>query len=307
MSEFRTITDQLSFPEGPIAMADGSVIVVEICAGNLTRVLPDGTLEVIAEMGGGPNGAAIGPDGHCYVCNNGGFTWIEEDPGLRPTIQADDYAGGRIERVNLATGEVERLYDRAGEVTLKGPNDIVFDRDGGFWFSDPGKRRVDDLDQGRVFYALADGSHIEAAIYPIQHPNGIGLSPDEDRLYVAETQTGRLWAFDLEAPGKIKKHPWPSPHGGELVAGVPGFQLFDSLALDADGNICVATLMNGGITIISPDGATVEHVPLPDLYTTNICFGGDGLKTAYITLSNAGLLVEMEWPRPGLPLNFLNT
>ena len=306
MSEFHTITDQLSFPEGPIAMADGSVIVVEICAGNLTRVLADGTLEVIAELGGGPNGAAIGPDGHCYVCNNGGFIWLEDDVGLRPTLQAEDYAGGRIERVNVETGAFERLYERAGEITLKGPNDIVFDRQGGFWFTDPGKRRSNDLDQGRVFYALADGSQIDCAIYPIQHPNGIGLSPKEDRLYVAETQTGRLWAFDLEAPGRIKKRPWPSPHGGELVAGVPGFQLFDSLALDAEGNICIATLMNGGITIISPDGSNVEHLPMPDLYTTNICFGGDGLKTAYITLSNAGRLVEMPWPRPGLPLNFLN-
>jgi gluconolactonase len=84
------------------------------------------------------------------------------------------------------------------------------------------------------------------------------------------------------------------------------YQLFDSLAVDADGNICIATLFNGGITIISPDGAQIEHVPMPDFYTTNICFGGPDLRTAYITLSSSGRLVAVPWRRPGLPLHYLN-
>jgi gluconolactonase len=77
--------------------------------------------------------------------------------------------------------------------------------------------------------------------------------------------------------------------------------------VEANGNICVATLIHGGITVISPEGSRVEHVPMPDLYTTNICFGGPDLRTAYITLSNSGRLVAVDWPRPGLPLNHLNT
>ncbi len=115
---FKTLTDQLQFPEGPIAMADGSVIVVEIRRGSLSRVTADGQVQVIADLGGGPNGAAIGPDGHCYVCNNGGFNWLEDEHGLRPTLQADDYAGGRIERVNLETGKFERLYEAAAGRSL---------------------------------------------------------------------------------------------------------------------------------------------------------------------------------------------
>ena len=94
------------------------------------------------------------------------------------------------------------------------------------------------------------------------------------------------------------------PSGGTLLAGLPGFQLFDSLAVDGAGNVCVATLVNGGITVISPDGTSIEHVPTPDPLTTNICFGGPGLRTAYITLSGTGRLVAMEWPRPGLKLNY---
>src|SRR5262249_48946097 len=102
--EIRTITDGLHFPEGPAARADGSVILVEIQRGALTRVTPDGTKTVVATTGGGPNGAAIGPDGKGYVVNNGGFEFLVDDQGRRrPTLQARDYSGGRLERVDLAT------------------------------------------------------------------------------------------------------------------------------------------------------------------------------------------------------------
>ncbi len=304
--ELREITTGLRFPEGPIALPDGSFLVVEIERGTLTRVAADGGTEVVATPGGGPNGAAIGPDGKCYLCNNGGFEWHEDDEGLRPVLQAKDYSGGRIERVDLHTGEVEVLYTHAGGIALKGPNDMVFDSHGGLWFTDLGKVRVHDQDRGRVFYAKTDGSECREVIYPMVMPNGIGLSADETRLYVAETEPCRLWEFEITAPGEVRKEPWPSPHGGRLLAGPGGYQRFDSLALDADGNVCVATLINGGITVISPDGARVEHIPMPDRYTTNICFGGPELRTAFITLSMSGRLVATEWPRPGLALQYLN-
>jgi gluconolactonase len=300
----KTIATGLRFPEGPIAMPDGTVVLVEIERRTLSRVHGDGKNEVIAQLGGGPNGAALGPDGAVYVCNNGGLRFHEDKHGLRPTAQADDYSGGRIERVDLKTGEVRVLYRDGGNGALRGPNDIVFDRAGGMWFTDLGKTRARDMDRGGVYYAAADGSSIREAIYPMLTPNGIGLSPDEKRLYVAETHTGRLWGFDLEAPGLVKRRGFPSPNGGELVAGLPGYQLFDSLAVDGAGNVCVATLFNGGITVISPDGARIEHIPLPDIYTTNICFGGKDLRTAYVTLSLSGRLVALDWPRPGLKLNF---
>jgi len=304
--ELREITTGLRFPEGPIALPDGSFLVVEIERGTLTRVAADGGTEVVATPGGGPNGAAIGPDGKCYLCNNGGFEWHEDDEGLRPVLQAKDYSGGRIERVDLHTGEVEVLYTHAGGIALKGPNDMVFDSHGGLWFTDLGKVRVHDQDRGRVFYAKTDGGECREVIYPMVMPNGIGLSADETRLYVAETEPCRLWEFEITAPGEVRKEPWPSPHGGRLLAGPGGYQRFDSLALDADGNVCVATLINGGITVISPDGARVEHIPMPDRYTTNICFGGPELRTAFITLSMSGRLVATEWPRPGLALQYLN-
>jgi gluconolactonase len=162
-------------------------------------------------------------------------------------------------------------------------------------------------DRGAVFYAKADGSFIAEVIYPSITPNGIGLSPDDRTLYVAETEAARLWAWRIVEPGVLRKEPWPSPHGGRLIADPGGvYQRFDSLAVDSAGNVCVATLVNGGITVISPDGRSIEHIPMPDLYTTNICFGGEDLRTAYVTLSNSGRLVATEWPRPGQPLHHLN-
>ncbi len=306
MTEFRVIATGLRFPEGPVAMPDGSFLAVEIERGTLTRVRGDGGTEIVAHTGGGPNGAAIGPDGACYVCNNGGFEWHEDAHGLRPVGQARDYRGGRIERVDLQSGAVEVLYTRAGDIELKGPNDIVFDAAGGFYFTDLGKVRRNEQDRGRVFYAKADGSAIHEAAFPFFMANGIGLSPAGDRLYVAETPTGRVWEFEIVEPGRLRKEPFPSVNGGRLLAGVPGYRNFDSLAVDAAGYVCVATLMTPGITVISPDGASVEYIDMPDWYTTNICFGGPGLRTAFVTLSQSGRLVAMDWPRPGLALNYLN-
>src|SRR5437764_33434 len=193
MSNVRVLATGLEFPEGPVAMPDGSVVLVEIRGRRLTRVWPDGRKEVV----------------------EGVF-------GMLPA-------------------------------------------------------------------------------------NGIGLSPDENTVYVAETPTARLWAFDLSAPGTVK--PRDVIYRGERgkpIAGLGGYQMFDSLAVEACGNVCVATLISGCISVIAADGAIVEQVPTGDRVTTNIAFGGPELKTAYITLSGKGELIAMDWARPGLPLNFLN-
>ena len=293
----------LQFPEGPIALPDGSVLVVELAAGRLTRVLPSGELKVVAEVGGGPNGAAIGPDGHCYICNNGGFSWRTDDGFMRPTGPAADYVGGGIQRLDLETGAVQTLYTHCDGIPLHGPNDIVFDDHGGFWFSDFGKTFEDRILRGAVYYARTDGGLIRRAAHPVLTPNGVGLSPDGHTLYVTETETSRLWSYPIIGPGELGHEPWPSPNGGRLVHGLPGFQRFDSLALEENGNICVATLVRGGISVFSPGGELIEFHEAPESYCTNICFGGPDRRTAYITLSGHGQLFAARWPRAGLPLS----
>ena len=95
--EITEITAGLRFPEGPVALTDGSVIVVELAAGAITRVGPDGTKTTVAEPGGSPNGAAIGPDGALYVCNSGGWAFTEVLGFLIPDSNLPpDHAGGRI-------------------------------------------------------------------------------------------------------------------------------------------------------------------------------------------------------------------
>jgi sugar lactone lactonase YvrE len=105
------MAEGLQFPEGPIAMADGSIVLVEIRRGTLTRVAPDGQRETIADLGGGPNGAAIGPDGAVYVCNNGGaWEWAPGEASM-PAGPPPVYRGGSIQRVDLRTGTFTTLYE----------------------------------------------------------------------------------------------------------------------------------------------------------------------------------------------------
>jgi gluconolactonase len=301
------ITRGLRFPEGPVAMPDGSVVLVEIERKTLSRVTPDGRIHVIANLGGGPNGAAMGPGGKIYVTNNGGFEWIERPGRLFPAVQARDYAGGSIQVVDPQTRKFETLYEACDGRRLRGPNDLVFDGAGGFWFTDLGKTRERDSDRGAVYYAKADGSSIVEAIFPLERPNGIGLSPDEKTLYVVETPTARCWAFRLSGPGQIESANGPyRGEKGRVVVGLGGYQMFDSLAVDGEGHICVATLITGAVSDIWPDGSRVDQYTLPDMMVTNVCFGGRELRTAYATLSMGGTLVSFEWPRPGLPLHYLN-
>ncbi len=302
VSELTEIASGLRFPEGPIAMDDGSVVLVEMFKPGITRVAVDGTTTTVAEVPGGPNGAAIGPDGALYLCNNGGcFTPVEMGGLLLPgPFDPERYIGGRIQRVDLATGAVSDLYTECEGQLLRAPNDLVFDAYGGFWFTDHGIRHGRSKDRTGIHYARADGSAITEVVFPVDSPNGIGLSPDGATVYWAETHNGRVYQRTVTGPGQLAAALPLDP--SVCLAGLPGMQLLDSLAVDGDGNVCVATLVNGGITVIAPGGEVIEHVPTGDVLTTNICFGGPDMRTAFITASGTGRLLSMRWPRPGLRL-----
>jgi gluconolactonase len=303
-TEAGVMAEGLGFVEGPIAMADGSVIVVSLSRGALLRVHPDGSHDVVATPGGSPNGAAIGPDGRCYVANSGGFRFHQRDGIMHPGLPSGDYANGWIDAIDLKTGAIQRLYDRCGDRTLKGPNDLVFSPDGSFWFTDTGRVHRDHEDRGAVYWARADGSEIRLVAAPLEKPNGIGLSPDGHTLYVVETVTARLWAYDVVAPGSLRCHQRGAPFAiRRCVAGLPGYRLLDSLAVQANGDICVADIPSA-VTTISPVGEVVSQMEVPDEIPTNICFGGSDMKDAFVTLSSTGRLYRLRWPNPGLRLAF---
>jgi gluconolactonase len=305
------IADGLQFPEGPVVMPDGSLLVCEIKGQCITHVMRNAegtwTKALWASVPGGPNGAAVDQDGLVYVCNNGGsFTWLSRGgltvPGPCPTT----YTGGRIERIDPATRTVTELYRTSlaadgSVIELRGPNDLVLDGHGGIWFTDHGVRTERTADRTGIHYARVDGSSCIEVIFPVNEPNGIGLSPAGDRLWWAETHTGRIYSRAITAPGVLGD---PGPYNG-LAAGLPGMQLLDSLAVDAHGNACVATLIESGITVCNADG-TVVKMQLPEEFrdpmVTNICFGGTDMRTAYITLSGTGRIIAMPWPVAGAVL-----
>lgn len=305
MAEVREIASGLEFPEGPVVLPDGSVVVCEIKGQRVTRVALDGSKDVIAEPGGGPNGAQLGPDGKLYVCNNGGAYDFVDLGGVVATHQPpSNHEGGRIERIDLETGEVERLYEEVDGHPLIAPNDLVFDAHGGFWFTDHGIRHDRHQDRTWVCYAKPDGSEVREVKGPVDGANGVALSPDGSKLYVAETYHAAVWAWDVTAPGELADGPIPLlPHGGTPVARINGFCAIDSIAVEAEGNICVGTLLKGGITIVSPETTEeVDFIEAGDPWPTNIAFGGGDMQTAYITGSGTGRLLATDWPRPGLRL-----
>lgn len=302
MPEVRILAEGLGFPEGPVVMPDGAVVLTDIRGGRVMRVGATGEVSLLANTGGGPNGLAIGSDGALYCCNNGGSRYV---PGhFMGVAPADDYAGGSIQRIDPRTGETQTLYTACNGNRLSAPNDLVFDTSGGFYFTDLGKRYDRTREHGGLYYAQPDGSRITEIAYPITSANGVGLAPDGRTLYVADTESARLWAFDIRAPGVIGKVEGFAPHGGRMVAGLPGYARFDSLAVQEDGCICVATLVTGCITVIASDGRIVRQVAMPDTHPTNLCFGGEGRRTAYVSLSETGRLGAVAWEAPGLRLNY---
>jgi gluconolactonase len=309
--EFEVLATGLGFIEGPVIQRDGSVLAVDMDGGRVVRVddakdLSD-RVTVVATPGAGPNGLALSDPATAVIANNGGFLWTEVR-GVRIPIdhithtnEPPGFTGGWIEQLDLASGKTVTLYDQYMGRPLRGPNDVVFDAAGGLWFTDHGKGRFESVDRGALYYAPPGDGPLRQVAFPLLGPNGVGLSPDGSTVYVAETHTGRVWAWDLVGPGEVKPASGSLAvrHGGRCLVATP--YSFDSLAVEADGRIAIGAI-GDGIVVVTPDGEELDVHPIPGDVTTNIAFGGPDMRTAVITLSRSGGVVRCTWPRPGLPL-----
>jgi gluconolactonase len=331
LMEMRFVAENLNFPGGLLILPGGDVLVAEVSGAVLTRISADGTRSEFARTGGAPMAAAFGPDGAIYVCNNGAPRAVREKlpdgrTAYRPPRPGEVPAGsgGQIQRVGM-NGELSTIHRACEGRPLMAPANLVFDRQGNFYFSDMGifegpvrdpgvsteSKHLSVLRMagaiarhpaGSIYYASPDGRLIREILHPMAAPNGVALSPDETTLYVGESGTGRVWAFQVPAPGQVGKR--------RCLGVVPGrrplnFSWCEGLAVDALGDVLAATVVNGGITTFSPHGGEIEHVATGDPLTGNVCFGGADGRTLFVTLSGSGRLVAYDaWPTAGHKLNF---
>jgi len=274
----RVIAEGLCFPEGPAFDGDGNLYIVEIQAGQVSRIDPDGKRSVFAETEGGPNGSNFGPDGNLYVCNCGGFPGPERQPG-------------RIERVR-PDGRVEVILRSIDGVSLNSPNDLGFDELGNLYFTDP--LWGDDELPGHICFLSKDGD-ARRMHTGLAFPNGIAVTPDGQQLIVCESRTGKLQIFEIHEPGVLGV-PREFADLGKDVAP-------DGFAFDTQGNLLCCGYGSGKIWVFSPEGGKpIDIINFEDKEITNLCFGGPENKTLYVTESGLGRVVTTEWHHPGMIL-----
>jgi len=290
---------ELGFPEGPLALENGAVLVCNLYEGTIMQVKGN-TSSIFASLGGSPNGLAMGPDNWLYVANNGGaMRWKKEGQLLISEGFYDIGFDTRIERVHVSTGVIERVLDQVNGSRLQAIDDLVFDTNEGFWFTDLGRGGKCSRTYGGIYWSSTDGKNSRQAAYPlVMGANGIVLSPDGKTLYATEYGAGRLWAWAIESPGVLLKTS-NHDHGGRLLWQAPDANLLDSLAITESGNIIIATQPSGVFSIVSAKGDLIDTLAMPEHNPTNLCFDKNDPQVAYATLSNTGRLARIKWPERG--------
>jgi gluconolactonase len=253
----RLLASGLGFPEGPTVLSDGRLV---FCDGNIGElsVYAGGSVGTFAVTGGSPWGAVLGSDGAIYVTQGGNV------PG-----SGDTSAVSGIQRVRSG-GAVELLRSEVDGRTLYGPNDLAFGPDGRLWFTDSGSEHDDRFDvrsPGRLFAVDRSGGGEMVLELPDVYPNGIAFDA-EKRLYWTESMAHRVCRLEAGAVAVFCQF------SDDYVP--------DGMAFAADGRAFVCTTVSEGVTVLSPDGALLEHIDLGE-HATNCMFDGP---TLYVTATH---------------------
>jgi gluconolactonase len=245
------LASDLGFPEGPIVMPDGSIVLCDGNTGELLRYA-DGALSTFADTGGSPWGAILGSDGAIYVTQGGNV------PG-----SPDQSAVPGVQRVR-ADGTVELLASSLAGHPLAGPNDLAFGPDGRLWFTDSGTEGDDRhaLQQpGRLYVLDSSGGGELVVERPAVYPNGIAFDA-AGRLYWTESMGHRVCRLE----------------GGKATtfAQLSDGHVPDGMAFATDGRLFVCTTISGGLTVLSADGEVLEEIVIGEC-ATNCIFDGPTL------------------------------
>jgi gluconolactonase len=196
---------------------------------------------------------------------------------------------GQLKQYDLATGKETSLAKQYQGTRYNAPNDLVIDKSGGIYFTDPRFRAPEPWPQGKeaVYYRDAGGK-VTRLIDDRSAPNGIILSPDEKTLYVVPSMEQQMWAYNVEAPGKIGKGKVfcevTQPEGKENTGG-------DGLTIDTNGNLYITTAL--GLQVFDATGKQLGIIKIPE-HPANVTFGGKDNKTLYVTARKSLYAVETE-------------
>lgn len=271
MAEARQFASGIDFPEGPAFDSEGRLHLVAMGSGDVLRLDSVGGVEVLTHTGGKPNGLAFGPDGLLYVCDAGLQAILTVDENNRQRTLVDEWAGG----------------------AFAGPNDLCFDPQGDFYFTDPVGSSADNP-VGRVFHCTCAGEVREVAS-ALAFPNGLALSEDAHTLLVVETLTRQVWAYEVLPDGCLGRR---SLFCEMREGGVGG----DGLVLDVDGNVYVAHYGLGTIDVFDAAGRALAELPAGGANPTNVASGGMDRMDLYITEAETGAVTVQRTLRPGLEL-----
>ncbi|HKC08311.1 MAG TPA: SMP-30/gluconolactonase/LRE family protein [Methylomirabilota bacterium] len=243
------------FTEGPLWHPDGFYYFVDVRASMLYRVTPGRPHEVVREKTGGGNGTTFDLQGRLVLC---------EGDNRRVVRQAAD-------------GRFEVLMDRFEGKRLNRPNDVVCRSDGSIYFTDPGLRvplAEREVPHAGVYRVAPDGA--VSLVADFEYPNGLAFSPDERRLYVANTRWAQyIHVLDLDADGRVQRRGIFADMSSDETDGVP-----DGMKVDVEGRVyCTGP---GGTWVFGPDGARLGIIRTPEV-PANLAFGGPDLRTLFFT------------------------
>ena len=250
------------FTEGPAADAQGNVLFTDQPNDRIMKWSVDGKLSTFMEPCGRSNGLCFDAKGNLWACADDRNELWRIDPAGKPTVLVKDYRGK----------------------LLNGPNDLWIAPSGGVYFTDPfykrpyWKRGPTEQDCQAVYFLAPGHKKLARVADDLKQPNGIIGTPDGKTLYVADIRAHRTYAYAIQPDGTLASKRLLCRMGS------------DGVTLDAQGNLY---LTGRGVTVFDKMGKRIEHIPVPERWTANVCFGGKDARTLFITASTGLYALRM--------------